>query len=357
MEQRKQIVRSFVSRGLRVAKAVFIAGIPKSSYYYRSNGRPKGKKPSTFTSKYNGEVVSNAVVEEEILDIITPEYHDYGYQSVTPQLRRRGYVINPKKVYRLMKINHMLHPKVRKGERIGKEYVKHSTPLLEGPFSTVEADIKYIYIHEQQRNAYLITFLCTFSRFAPVWELDYSMRSGKIANLVRSFLSHPVVIQNTNETQLKVKIRTDNGPQFIAKNLAEELDRVGIIHEFIKPGTPQENGHIEAFHWTVTRLVCNRNLFSTINHARETLTDFFAAYNYTRAMKSLLHYSPYEFLNLWNAGVIGIKRDNKGRERFFFSQKSSPMVGVSSCTEDLIGKVKNNIFEYSLSNPVENSPV
>jgi transposase InsO family protein len=357
MEQRKQIVRSFVSRGLRVAKAVFIAEIPKSSYYYRSNGRLKGKKPSAFTSKNQGEVVSNDVVMAEILDIITPEYHDYGYQGVTQQLRRRGYKINPKKVYRLMKINQMLHPKVKKGERISKEYVKHTTPLLESPFATIEADIKYIYIHEQKRNAYLITFLCTFSRFAAVWELDYSMRSGKIANLVRNFLSHPVVIQHTAETQSKVKIRTDNGPQFIAKNLSEELDRVGVIHEFIKPGTPQENGHIEAFHWTVTRLVCNRNLFSTLDHARETLNDFFAAYNYTRAMKSLLYYSPYEFLNLWNAGEIEIKKDNYGREKFFFSQKLSPKDGSSSCTEDLIGHVKNNHCKYSFSNPVGNSPV
>jgi len=357
MEQRKQVVRSFVSRGLRVSHAASIAGMPKSTYYYQSNGRPKGKKCSTFTINGQGEKVSNDMVIGEILDILAPEYHDYGYQVVASQLRRRGYKINPKKVYRLMKEHHILHPKTLRGKKINKQYVKRTTPQLESPFATVEADITYIYIHEQQRHAYLITFLCTFSRFAPVWEIDYSMKSTQVASLVRRFIQHPTVIYYLTKNGLKVKIRTDNGPQFAAKNLADELEKLHIDHEFIKPGTPQENGHIESFHWTLTRLVCNRNIFSSLDHIRKILNEFFYAYNYTRVMKSLLYHSPDEFLKLWNTGAFEVRKDHDNKERFFFRQKSSSLAEVDSCAEDRIGSFKNNTFNNPFLNPVENSPV
>ena len=115
MEQRRQIVGRFISRGLRVSTAVSVAGMTKSGYYYRCNGKPKGNRPSTQTASIQGHMVSNEVIVSEILDIITPEYHDYGYQVVTQQLRRRGYIINPKKVYRLMKEHDLLHPKIARG--------------------------------------------------------------------------------------------------------------------------------------------------------------------------------------------------------------------------------------------------
>ena len=357
MEQRRQIVGRFISRGLRVSTAVYVAGMTKSGYYYRCNGKPKGNRPSTQTASILGHMVSNEVIVSEILDIITPEYHDYGYQVVTQQLRRRGYIINPKKVYRLMKEHELLHPKITRGPKYGKQYVRHRLPLIESPFATVEADIKYVYIHEQNRNAFLITFLCTFSRFAAVWELDYSMQSGKIADLVRQFLQHPVVLQYSNRQGMKIKIRTDNGPQFIAKKLADELARHDIEHEFINPATPQENGHIESFHSTITRLVCSRNIFTDLDQTRETFSQFYKAYNYTRVMKSLLYNAPFEFLELWNNGLIGIEKNKRKKEIFVFRQKPEAQGLHGSRAEDLYWASKNMKQNNTFTNLVQNSPV
>jgi putative transposase len=357
MEQRKQIVGSYVSQGLRVFNVCPIAGIKKSTYYYRSNGKSKGKKASTHTFKLDGSMITNDIVLEEIIDIISPEYHDYGYQVVTHQLRSRGYIINPKKVYRLMKVHKLLHNKIVKRDRQNKVYIKHTIPPLEAPFVTVEADIKYIYIHEQKRNAYLITFLCTFCRFAVVWDLSHSMRSNQIIALVMDFMNHPTVKENIDRQRLNVKIRTDNGPQFIAKNLANVLDEVKIKHEFINPGTPQENGHIESFHSTVTRLVCSKNIFSDLSHAKKTFSEFYYAYNYTRVMKALLHNSPSNFINLWKSGVIGIKRDKNNKEIFCFREKPPTLKVVDFSSEDLIGLNKSSIFDRSFINQNKISPV
>jgi len=328
----------------------------KSTYYYRTNGRCKGKRPSTHTL-YMGEMVTNKVVVEEIMKLIDPEYHDYGYQITTALLRQKGYKINQKKVYRLMNENNLLHPPTKKSGSLNRTFIRYRVPPLEGPFRTIEADIKYVYIHEENRNAFLITFLCTFCRYAPVWDLQYTMKSKDIAELVYNLISDPDVKRYMKDQKIKIVIRTDNGPQFIAKALAEILKSLDIAHEFIQPGTPQQNAHIESFHNTVTRLVCNRNIFQNLSHAREIFNDFYFAYNETRAMKCLLNYPPKTFLKLWESGIVGIMKNKKNKEIFFFSEKPHPDFGIGSSPEDLFVVNKNNIFESLVQKPLEISPV
>ncbi len=123
------------------------------------------------------------------------------------------------------------------------------------------------------------------------------------------------------------------------------------------PGTPQQNAHIESFHNTVTRLVCNRNIFRDIKHAREIFKGFYYAYNETRAMKSLLNYSPRKFLKFWECGIVGIKKNKQNKEIFFFREKPFPIPGIGSSSEDLHRVYKNNTFESLVLNPLEISPV
>jgi putative transposase len=357
MVEKREIVCRYVSQGLIISVATAIAGIKRSTYYYRPNGKPKGKQPSTHTLKYNECPVRNEVVVDDIIDLISPEYNDYGYQTVSELLKQKGYIINHKKVRRLMRDYNLLHPKTVKYIPGNKTYIQFTVPPLIAPYDTVEADIKYVYIHGEKRNAFLLTFLCTFSRHAPIWCLDYSMKSSQIISMVNSLLDHYIVKKYIVRGKTKVNIRTDNGPQFIAKILAEALDKLQIKHEFIQPGTPQQNGHIESFHNTVTRLVCNRNIFLDIIHAREIFAGFYYAYNNTRAMKALLYYPPVKFLSFWKAGLIGIKRDKNGKERFFFSGKPASLIKAGSSPEELFEINESNIFELSVLKTKEISPV
>jgi transposase InsO family protein len=349
MGEKREIVCRYVGQGLRVTDAVAITGIKKSTYYYRPNGRPKGKSPSTHTIKHK-KLVSNEAVVKEIIKLISPEYHDYGYKVSSELLRQQGYKINHKKVKRLMRDNNLLHPLALKTEPLNKIFIKYTSPPLEGPFRTIEADIKYVRIHEENKNAFLLTFLCTFCRYAPVWDLQYTMRNAQIIDLVTDLIHDPIVKRYINH-KTKIVIRTDNGPQFIAKNLAAALDSFGIAHEFINPGTPQQNGHIESFHSTVSRLVCKRNIFESLDHATDIFVEFYQAYNGTRVMKSLLYYPPKPFLKLWESGIIGIKKDKYNRELFYFREKPLPNFGFGSSPEDLYRINKINIFENHVLTP------
>ncbi len=313
MEERKILINKFVARGMKVAKATYIAGIAKSTYYYKPNNKLKGKKPSK-TTIFKNMIVDNAILLDDMKKILGREFNDYGYIRTTMALRDLGYRINPKKVYRIMKENNWLFPKKRK-KNLNKKYVKFTTPLPDFPFQVIEIDIKYVYIIGTQRNSYLITILDTFTRFAAEWVLEYNMKAQRVIDLIYKLQKNECI-----ENVPYISIRTDNGSQFIAKAFRELLEDNQMPHEYIHPGTPQENGHIESFHSTVEKNICKKYEFNSLQEAKETLKRFYDYYNNERIMKSILYLSPKNFLKLWYEGKIGIKRE-KNKQIYFFKEK------------------------------------
>ena len=83
------------------------ADIPKSSFYYKVHPGERGMKASTHTLQ--GEsMVENCEVVEEIRRVLGRDYCIYGYRIMTYELQSLGYLINKKKVYRLMKEHRLL---------------------------------------------------------------------------------------------------------------------------------------------------------------------------------------------------------------------------------------------------------
>lgn len=334
-----------VGLGMRTSKALAMAEIPRSTYYYRSNGRHKGKKPSTHTLR-NGRYVTNEQLVNDIKDILGQDFIDYGYARTTKAIVARGYHVNRKKVYKLMKANNLLLQKRKAAAR--KNYVKDFVPLCTAPFQVIEADIKYVFVQGLRKNAYLITFLDVFSRAALVWGLEFNMKASRVVGLVNQFLENWLIPWNVDPNQAKVAIRTDNGPQFIAAALRDHLNSVGIENEYIEPATPQQNGHIESFHATVTKLVCNKYYFDHLDQAREVFERFFHTYNNIRIMESIGYKTPMQFLRLWKDGHIDAVKQNK-KVIYFFREETTSLKPVASSSEYLWGNDKftlsNNRYE------------
>lgn len=320
MEQRKELIRKYVSFGLSVAKATSIAGLCRSTYYHQPSGKKKGKKPAGFTIK-NSILVPDSEVVSRIESILSEdEFIDYGYYRTTMALRQEGYVINHKKVYRLMKERKLLFAPVKPGKLTKRGFVKNTTPLYEHPFGTLEMDIKYVYIHDERRFSFLLTLIDTFTRLALEWRLEYSIKHNQVFDLLLKASKSRFILPYLQIC--KIVIRTDNGSQFITKDLADQLQALPFKMEFIHPGTPQENGHIESFHNTFTKLVTQKFQFSNIDHARKVIEEFFSVYNQKRIMKAILYCSPEEFLKKWEKGEIGIK--TKKRKQIFFFRETQP---------------------------------
>ena len=309
------MIREYVHLGLPLSAALEIGMLTRSSYYYRTTGGKKGMPASTHTL-YQGALISNEQVVKRIKEILEPEFIDYGYKRTTSALKAEGYQIGKTKVYRLMKEHELLHPKV-KGKHPGRKFVVYTSPHPSGPFQVIETDIKYVYIPGILRNAYLITMFDTFHRQAYVWGLFSDMKTDKVIRLILEFIDQYLIPNGINPKEVEVIIRTDNGSQFIAESYKKLLKDSGILSNYIPPASPQMNGHIEAFHNTVQKLVCNKYVFTSLTHAKEVFEKFFHTYNHIRIMEAILDQSPVNFLKLWKEGRIEVRKES-GKNRFYF---------------------------------------
>ncbi len=63
-------------------------------------------------------------------------------------------------------------------------------------------------------------------------------------------------------------VRSDNGPEFIAKAVQSWIRAVGAKTAYITPGSPWENGYIESFNSKLRDELLNREIFFTLKEAK-----------------------------------------------------------------------------------------
>lgn len=90
------------------------------------------------------------------------------------------------------------------------------------------------------------------------------------------------------------KLRLDNGPEFIAADLADWADAHSVQLEFIKPGRPMQNGFIERFNGSYRRGVLDLYVFRTLTEVRERTEAWLHDYNHEIPHESLDDRTPVE---------------------------------------------------------------
>ena len=135
-----------------------------SSYYYQCNNGKRGKKASTHTLLKDGSTISNDSVVIAIRFILSEEFVCFGYDKITDDLRSNGFIINPKKTYRLMKEQKLLCGNIIKTNMGKRQFVKWRVQQADQPMKQLCMDIKYIHIHGERKNALLLTVLDVYSR-------------------------------------------------------------------------------------------------------------------------------------------------------------------------------------------------
>jgi len=318
MGQKKEIVRHYVGSGLRLIDALQIAKLSKSTYYYKRNYKAGGRTRTAYTYM-NGQLISDEEVVKRIREILSPEFIDYGYRKVAVQMKREGYKIGKKKVYRLMRENNLLNPVKIKTQVFNKEIIS-SKPEANKPLEIIELDIKYIYINGDNRHAYLITLLDVFHRQAYSWTLSYSMSAKVVVDLILKFVDEHIIPCGIDPSSLELSFRSDNGSQFISKAYRRLMQKFNFKAMYIPPATPQLNGHIESFHSTVQKLVCDKYEFNNLSDAIKVFERFFDTYNNHRYLTCLLDLPPTVFISCWNKGLIGLK-EVKNKYKFFFKEE------------------------------------
>src|SRR4051812_20487915 len=203
-------------RHFGVTRACGLAGISRSLYGYRS------RRPACAELR--------ARIEE-----IAAVKRRYGYRRVYLRLRREGWQVNRKRVYRLYR-DAGLAVRRRKRKRIG---VFERKPLPKPTRANVSWSMDFVadgLIGGRRLRCLTIVDDCT--RECLAIEVDTSITGLRVQ----------AVLERLADTRgLPQSITVDNGPEFDGQVLDKWAYRRAVQLSFIRPGKPNENAYIESF--------------------------------------------------------------------------------------------------------------
>ena len=277
-------MKVYALRSVPIRSLLKWAGLAASSFYYKRSGARRGIRPSIDSLTAQGERVDDKVVVLQIEQVLRQEFCCYGYKNMTAELRELGWIINHKKVYRLMKEARLLYGTRIRPTPFKRNFIRFRSLKPERPLQYLAMDIKYVHIHGTGRNVLLLTVIDIYSRKVLIYLLRSHIKKGDVLMLLSLML-----LEYKAEG---MSIRNDNGSQFIAQVVREYLKDKGVYQEFSHVATPEDNAYIEAFHSNLQREVIDRYEFDSIYHAQMILDRYYEWYNEKRRHGALNRQTP-----------------------------------------------------------------
>jgi len=242
-----------------------------------------------------------AAVEQVVL-----AFPGYGYLRVTHQLRRKGWVINPKRVYRLMGAAGWLHRK--KPARVRTTDSTHGLPIypnllsdcgwraLTGPNQAWGADLTYVRLGDG--FCYLAVLLDLFSRRIVGWNLSESLEAqGALAALEMALVSR--------QPSAGWIHHSDRGVQYACRDYVQRLKRAAARISMAGEGAPKENAPTERWMRTVKEEEVDLEEYGSFREAKQGIGRFIEeVYNVKRLHSALGYRPPSEFEEIFAAGVL-----------------------------------------------------
>lgn len=261
---RREVVKLFKSRGHSERRACDLASLRRSTCRYESR-----------------RVDDKRLVER--LHELAGERPRYGYQMLTMLLRREGWNVNKKRVYRLYKAAGL---KVRRRGRRKLRVVRAPRPMaVARPNERWSMDFVSDYLAGGRRFRTL-NIIDTFTRECLAIEVDFSLPSTRVVRVLNKLIW---------TYRLPESLRVDNGPEFISKALDLWASQHGVKLDFIQPGKPMQNGHVESFNGRFREECLSQNHFPTLARARVDIEAWRVHYNCERPHSSLDARTPKEF--------------------------------------------------------------
>jgi len=289
-----KLAGDYITKGLGISDVANILHIPWCSFYRgESSEKPpsrRGRNNSSFTLRKDGHettVVDNSIIVNEMEGLLSREFVCYGYKKTAKQLNRYGYVINRKKVRRLMAENNLLNHSYNRRKPVTR-VVKSIVEVTE-PDQVWEFDIKYVWIHGESRNAYLLAMIDCYSREVVGHYIGYHCTGNDVKETMMTAFDRRGLDRISG-----IRMRSDNGTQFICNTVENFLSTMNIPHERIHPATPKEDAHIESFNSILEREVIRRFEFESFEEAESTMVRYVDFYNNERLHTAIGYIAPRE---------------------------------------------------------------
>ena len=286
---RRRAARYLVEEGLsNAAQACRALGLARSSYYLAGQKRLSSQK-----------------LEQKIVTL-SEEHPRYGYRRITALLRRKGKPVNAKRVQRVRRqAGLQVRERQKRTRRVGPSLVKR---LRSQRANQVWSwDLLYDQT-DQGRSLRILSLIDEYTKECLALQVGYSVRALDAIKV----LERAIASQGSPE-----HIRSDNGPEFIAKAIQDWTKEQRIESIYIKPGSPWEQAYIESFHDKLRDECLNREIFGSLAEARVILEQWRSEYNQMRPHSALGYLTPEEFAARQNPKWGVVSKDLNNPERLF----------------------------------------
>jgi len=233
-------------------------------------------------------------VRSTIQQIVLEHRRRYGYRRVTAELRRRGLIVNHKRVARLMREDNLLAVQPRAfvvttdSKHQLEVYLNLASRMkLTGINQLWVADITYIRL--QSEFVYLAVILDAFSRKVVGWALDRTLTTRLPLLAVQRAIT-------LRQPAAGLVHHSDRGVQYASQQYTELLQIHGILPSMSRPGNPYDNAFCESFIKTLKREQIDVHKYKYLDELNAHLEEFIEQYyNRLRLHSALGYKSPDEF--------------------------------------------------------------
>lgn len=209
-----------------------------------------------------------------------------------------GWCVNFKRVHRLWKQEHLQVPrKQHKRRRLPgnseNSCVRHRAMHRNHVWS-------YDFLAERTEDGRQLRLLVVIDEFT---------RECLAIEVARSFTARDVIL--TLQYLFAVRgapehVRSDNGPEFVAKEVQQWLSRAAVRTLYIQKASPWENGYVESFNGKLRDELLDRELFLSMAEARYVVDEWRLEYNHRRPHGGLAWQTPASFAAMIDDTAAGV---------------------------------------------------
>jgi putative transposase len=225
--------------------------------------------------------------EEQLTeDIVTlaRRYGRYGYRKIAELLRSQsGWIVNDKRVERIWRREGLKVP--HKQPKKGRLWLNDGSCIrlrAERPNHVWSYDFVEDRTHDGRKYR-MLNVIDEFTHEALAIRSDRKLNSTDVIDVLTDLF----ILRGTPE-----HVRSDNGPEFIARAVQEWIAAVGARTAYIEPGSPWENGFIESFNARLRDELLDGEIFYTLAEARIIVESWRRHYNTVRPHGSLGYKPP-----------------------------------------------------------------
>ncbi|WP_152902965.1 IS3 family transposase [Streptococcus salivarius] len=281
--RKAETIREMVTGGFRLDLLLETAGLARSTYYYQL------KQLDGFDK--------DKVLKAEIQSIYCEHKGNYGYRRMTLELRNRGFMVNHKKVQRLMKFLG-LSARIRRKRKYSSyqgEVGKKAENLIQRQFEALKpmekcyTDVTEFAIPASSQKLYLSPVLDGFNSEIIAYNLSTSPNLAQVKMMLEQAFTEKYY-ENTI-------LHSDQGWQYQHDFYHHFLEDKGIQQSMSRKGNSPDNGMMESFFGILKSEMFYgyEKTFKSIEHLEQAIVDYINYYNNKRIKVKLKGLSPVQY--------------------------------------------------------------